>query len=106
MEVEYGTGSKVPEKPDISQYINDTNVTAEIKYALIQNRELPFGLKFPPKEYKDERRSSGFIKMYCQQSWFTDFDFISYSTSHDGLYCTACVLFHTETQRPRENNQT
>ena len=35
MEAEYDTGSKVPEKLDISHYINDTNVTAEIKYALI-----------------------------------------------------------------------
>ena len=30
MEAEYDTGSKVPEKLDISQYINDTNVTAEM----------------------------------------------------------------------------
>ena len=103
MEAEYDTGSKVPEKLDISQYINDTNVTAEIKYALIQNRAPLVGFKFPPKEYKDKKRSSGFIKRYCQHSWFTDFDFISYSTSQDRLYCTACVLFHTETQREQQS---
>ena len=95
MEAEYDIGSKVSEKLDISQYIN---VTAEIKYGLIQNRAPPVGFKFPPKEYQDKRRSSGFIKRHCLHSWFTDFDFISYSTSQDGLYCTACVLFHTETQ--------
>ena len=38
MEAEYDTGSKVPEKLDISQYINDTKVTADIKYALIQKQ--------------------------------------------------------------------
>ena len=36
-EAEDDTGSKVPEKLDTCWYINDTNVTAEIKYALIQN---------------------------------------------------------------------
>ena len=50
MEAEFDTGSKVPEKLDISQYINDTNITAEIKYALIQNRAPPVGFKFLPKE--------------------------------------------------------
>ena len=99
MAARYDAGSKVPEKLDRSWYINDTNVTAEIKYALIQNRAPPVGFKFPPKEYKDKRRSSRFIKRYCQHSWFTDFDFISYSTNQGGLYCAACVLFHTETQR-------
>ena len=68
MEAEYDTDSKVPEKLDISQYIKDTNVTAEIKYALIQNRAPPVGFKFPWKEYKDKRRSSGCIKRYCQHS--------------------------------------
>ena len=99
MEVEYDTGSKVPKKLDISQYISDTNVTAEIKYALIHNRAPPVEFKFPPMEYKDKKRSTGFIKIYCQHSWFTDFDFISYSTSQDELYCTECVLFHTETHK-------
>ena len=56
MEAEYDTGSKVPEKLDISQYNNDTNVTAEIKYALIQNRALPVRFRFQPKEYKDKRK--------------------------------------------------
>ena len=97
MEAEYDTGSKVPEKLDISWYINDTDVTAEIKYTLIQNRAPPVGFKILPKEYKDKSRSSGLIKRYCQHSWFTDFDIISYSTSQDGLYCTTCVLFHIET---------
>ena len=64
MEAEYYTGSKVPEKLNISQYISDTNVTAEIKYTLIQNRASPVGFKFPPKEYNNKRRSSGFIKRY------------------------------------------
>ena len=53
---------------------------------------------FDQRNTKYKRRSFGFIKRYCQHSWFTDFDFISYSTSQDGLYSTACVLFHTETQ--------
>ena len=99
MEAEYDTGSKVPEKLDISWYISSTNVTAEIEYALIQNRVPPLGFKFPPKEYKHKRITSEFIKGYCQHSWFTDFDFIPYSTSQDGLYCTACMLFHTETPK-------
>ena len=68
MEAEYDTGSKEPEKLDIDQYINDTNVTAEIKYTLIQNKAPSVGFKFPPKEYKDKRRSSGFIKRYCQHN--------------------------------------
>ena len=99
MEAEYDTGSKVLEKLDISQFINDINVTAEVKYALIQNRTPPVGFKFPPKEYKEKKGNHlEFIKRYCQHSWFTDFDFISYSTSQDGWCCAAFVLFHTETQ--------
>ena len=66
MEAEYDTGSKVLEKLDISEYINDTSVTAEVKYALIQNRAPPVGCKFLAKEYKDKGRASGFIKRYCQ----------------------------------------
>ena len=41
MEAEYDTGRKVHEKLDISQYISDTSVTAEIKYILIKNRAPP-----------------------------------------------------------------
>ena len=62
MNAEYDTGRKVPEKLDIDLYINDTNVTIEIRYALIQNRAPPAGFKFPPKEYKGKRRLSQFIK--------------------------------------------
>ena len=50
MEAEYDTGSKVPEKLEINQYMDDINVTAEIEYAFIQNRAAPVGFKFLPKE--------------------------------------------------------
>ena len=98
MEAEYDIGSK---KLDISQYINDTNVTAEIKYALIQNRAPPVGFKFPPKEYKDKRRVSGLSKDTASTAGSQSLALYHTFTSQDGLYCTACALFHTE---PRENN--
>ena len=69
------------------------------KYFLIKDRLPPRDFKFPPKQCKDKKRSTGVINRYCQLNLFTEFDFITYLFQQDGLYCIACVLFHTENQR-------
>ena len=78
---------------DFSHYINSQNVSEKTKHFLIKNRVPPKDFKFQPKQYKDNRRSTGVINRYCQLNWFT------YSFHEEGLYCIACVLFHTENQR-------
>ena len=85
---------------EISDYVDCINVDDRTKMLLIENNKPPPGFKFPPKEYRDKRRASGMIKRYCREEWFRDFNFISYSVRHDGLYCNTCVLFHTEHSRP------
>ena len=84
----------------ISDYVDCIDVDDRTKMLLIENNKPPPGFKFPPKEYRDKRRASGMIKRYCREEWFRDFNFISYSVRHDGLYCNTCVLFHTEHSRP------
>ena len=85
---------------EISDYVDCIDVDDRTKMLLIENNKPPPGFKFPPKEYRDKRRASGMIKRYCREEWFRDFNFISYSVRHDGLYCNTCVLFHTEHSRP------
>ena len=102
MEGEDDTGSKVPEKLVLSWYINDTNVTAEIKYALIQNRAPPVGFKFPPKEYKDKRRSSGLSKDTANTAGSQTLTL--YYTLPVKISCTVQYV-HCYIQKPRENNQ-
>ena len=77
MEAEYDTGSKVPEKLDISQYINDTSVTNWDQVCIDSKQSTTSWIQvFHQRNTKIKGRSSGFIKRYCQHSWFTDFDFI------------------------------
>ena len=101
MEAEYDTGGKVPEKLDTGQYINDTNVTAEIKYALTQNRAPPVGFKFPPKEYKDKR----YLDLSKDTANTAGSQTLTlYHTLQDKMHCIAqhvCCF----TQKARENNQ-
>ena len=40
------------------------------------------------------------MNRYCNEDWFREFNFISYSVQQDGLYCNTCVLFNTEHSRP------
>ena len=98
-EMERTVKEKVSSALDIRHYLLNDEISAETKFALIRNRAPPTGFKFPAKEYKDKRRFSGISKRYCQSNWFDEFDYISYSKSEDGLYCTACVLFYSKTQR-------
>jgi len=82
---------------DISYYTKGraTNLDADTKYRLIQERVPPTGFKFPGKAYRDKRKVTGVMNRYCQREWFDAFRFISYSKTQDGLYCLCCVLFPT-----------
>ena len=88
-ELERTVKEKVSSALDICHYLLNDEISAETKFVLIRNRAPPTGFKFPAKEYKDKRRFSGISKRYCQSNWFDEFDYISYSKSEDGLYCTA-----------------
>ena len=85
---------------EISDYVGCTTVDDGTKMLLIGNNTPPPGFKFPPKKYKDKRRSCGVMNRYCREDWFREFNFISYSVQQDGLYCNTCVLFNTEHSRP------
>ncbi|XP_035660282.1 52 kDa repressor of the inhibitor of the protein kinase-like [Branchiostoma floridae] len=39
------------------------------------------------------------MNRYCQREWLETFEFVSYSTEQDGLYCLPCVLFPTSSTR-------
>lgn len=81
-----------PQLPNIRNYLS-SNTTDQMKFQLIENRQPELNYKFPAKLYKDKRKSSGFIKRFCCKDWFKMFEFITYSSADDGLYCLACVLF-------------
>ena len=69
---------------EISDYVDCIDVDDRTKMLLIENNKPPPGFKFPPKEDRDKRRASGMIKR--------DFNFISYSVWHNGLYYNMCVI--------------
>ena len=85
---------------EISDYVGCTTVDDRTKMLLIENNKPPPGFKFPPKQYRDKRRPRGVTNRYCNEDWFKEFNFISYSVQQDGLYCNTCVLFNTEHSRP------
>ena len=43
------------------------------------------------------------MNRYCNEEWFRDFSFLSYSVQEDGLYCNTCVLFNTESLKPNQD---
>ena len=88
---------------DISHYAGKDHVSDDVKYHFIQNRLPPKGFKIPAKQYKDKRKPGGVINRYCQDEWFTQFDFLSYSVAQDSIYCNTCALFLVES--PRGNKQ-
>ena len=88
---------------EISHYVNCLAVDDKTKLLLMENNKPPTGFKFPAKQYKDKRKKGGVMNRYCQEEWFRDFDFISYSIEQDGLYCNTCVLFNTENRKPNQD---
>ena len=101
LEAEYDTDSKVPEKLDISWYINDANVTAEIKYARFKTEHHQLDLSFHQRNTKIKGDHLDLSK-----------DTASTAGSHTlTLYCTlpvkmGCIVQYMccFTQKPRENN--
>ena len=77
---------------EISHHFNCLAVDDKTKLLLMENNKPPTGFKFPAKQYKDKWKKGGVMNRYCQEEWFRDFDFISYSIEQDGLYCNTCVL--------------
>ena len=95
MEAEYDTGSKVPEKLNVSQFINDINVTTEIKYGLIQNKHHHFESSFHQRNTKRKRDHLDLLKDTANTAG-------SQITVKMG-----CIVQHVccFTQIPRKNNQ-
>lgn len=86
----------VPIITDVSQCKGNTIINNDDKYRLIKDRRPPASFTFPTKDYPDKKKKSGVRKRSCQHKWFSQFDFISYSTKENGLYCLACLLFAVE----------
>ena len=55
--------------------------------------------RFPTRQFRDVRKRSGFTNRTCQKQWLEKYEFLSYSTSCDGLFCLACVLFPDSSHR-------
>ena len=81
---------------DIANFTSGRAIRDETKYELIQNRAPHPQFRFPSQEFKDNRKGTGVSRRYCQHDWFHTYQFISYSTKEDGLYCLACALFPTK----------
>ena len=88
---------------EISHYVNCLAVDDKTKLLLMENNKPPTRFQFPAKQYKDKQKKGGVMNRYCQEEWFRDFDFISYSIEQDGLYCNTCVLFNTENRKPNQD---
>ena len=65
----------------------------DIRLKLIEERMPEQSFKFPGKHYKDSKRKGGTYVRYCNRDWLTEFPFLAYSKSLDGLFCLSCVLF-------------
>ena len=81
---------------------NQNDILEKNKYLLIKERKNFRSSR--KKTYKGKRKKSGEINLHCKHSWFSEFDFISYSKSTDGLLCAACVLFPMATHRGSRSN--
>ena len=87
---------------DIADCIKGT-VNDSVKYYLIQNRQPHSSFKFPAKQYKDKRSTTGYRNRHCNREWLKMFPFVSYSEKVDGLFCLPCVLFpDTSHRRPNK----
>ena len=84
--------------------ITDNDISDGNKYLLIQNRAPEKTSEFPRIIYTNKRKTSREIKLHWKHSWFSEFNFICYSTSTDGLFCAACVLFLMSAQRGSRAN--
>ena len=80
--------------PLISTNINDSR-----KMELILHRIPSQTYRFPTRQFRDVRKRSGFTNRTCQKQWLEKYEFLSYSTSCDGLFCLACVLFPDSSHR-------
>ena len=89
---------------DVASYIDGSRaVTDDIKFDLICQWVPEKSYKFPGKKYNDCKRKDGSYMRYCNRDWLTEFTFLSYSRTQDGLYCLSCVLFPTGNESLRAN---
>ena len=72
------------------------SVNDAVKHYLIQNREPHSSFKFPAKQYKDKRSTTGYPNRHCNREWLKMFSFVSYSEKVDGLF--ACPAFYSPTR--------
>lgn len=73
----------------------------EMKNTIITNR-VPSKVINSHQRNMWTKKKKGFWRRSCQHQWFPQFDFISYSTNGDGVYCLACVFFPKEGLRSKQ----
>lgn len=79
---------------DISEHLKEPPSESTI-CKLIDSRIPHKNFTFPTRSYPDKTRKDGVRRRSCQSTWLAKYDFLSYSTKEDGLYCLSCVLFPT-----------
>ena len=82
---------------DIADFVSASSLSVpdQGKYRVIKERKPSLHESIPSKSYKDCKRKSGTYQRRCNREWFEIFDFLAYSSSTQGLFCLACVLFPT-----------
>ena len=73
--------------------LTSSEITYEIRLALIKNCQPEPDFKYPPKQYADKSRKEGVRQRYCSRDWFRMYYMLCYLKSTDGFFCLCCVLF-------------
>ena len=80
-------------------HLTSSEITDEMRLALIKNRQPEPDFKYPPKQYVVKSRKEGVRQRYCSREWFRMYNMLCYSKSTDGLFCLCCVLFPMPAQQ-------